>query len=76
MQTACEDRLAEIQERQETLREYGADLERGSAAGHCLSTMLVACCVCFPHAVMHPGEGLHEREPARYVCFSHAVMHQ
>ena len=50
MQTACEDRLAEIQERQEMLREYGADLERGIAAGQCLSTMLVACCVCFAHA--------------------------
>ena len=96
MQTACEDRLAEIQERQETLREYSADLERENiAAGQHLSTTLVAhsvclsavqheglclrqpaCCVCFPHAVMHLGEGLHQREPARYVCFCDAAMHQ
>lgn len=51
MQTACEGRLAEIQEHQETLREYSADLEKGNiSAGQCLSTTLIARCVCFAHA--------------------------
>ncbi len=48
VQTACEDRLTEIQEHQERLHEYGADLERANlAAGQHLSTTLVAHCVCF-----------------------------
>ena len=53
MQTACEDRLAEIQERKEKLREFGADLESVNvAAGQHLSITSVARCVCFPHAAM------------------------
>ena len=54
MQTACEDRLAEIQEGQETLHEYSADLESVNiAAGQHLSTILVAHCICSLHAAMH-----------------------
>lgn len=53
MQTACEDRLAEIQERKEKLHEYSANLESAHiAAGQHLSAVLVARCVCFPHAAM------------------------
>ncbi len=77
MQTACEDRLAEIQERKEKLHEYSANLESAHiAAGQHLSAVLVARCVCFPHAAMQQLEGLCQREPARYVCISHAAMHQ
>ncbi len=53
MQTACEDRLTEIQEREEKLREYSADLDSANiAAGQHLSTTLVAHYVCSPHAAM------------------------
>ena len=53
MQTACEDRLTEIQQCKENLHEYSADLDSANtAAGQRLSTTMVARYICSPHAAM------------------------